>query len=96
MFENDVVNALFNIYLLPLGEFEWTGDFGERDAATNAILWIMFIFATFLLQITFMNMLIAIMGEVFNLVTERKHQSSLTERIELLNDFRVFLDKFSL
>jgi archaellum component FlaC len=41
-------------------------------------------------------MLIAIMTEVFELVTSRKQQSSLTEMIELLNDFRVFLNKFSL
>ena len=41
-------------------------------------------------------MLIAIMGEVFAVVTEKKQQSSLTERIVLLNDFRVFLDRYYL
>ena len=33
------------------------------------------------------------MGEVFGDVTERKKQSALTERISLLNDFRVFNDR---
>ena len=72
MFENDVANSLFNIYLLALGEFQWSFEFVNRDATTNAILSVMFILATFLLQITFMNMLIAIMTEVFELVTSRK------------------------
>ena len=60
------------------------------------ILWIVFFVATFLIQITFMNILIAIMGNTFEEVMEKKHQSAIEERIILLNDFRVFLDKFDL
>ena len=63
---------------------------------SNTVLWATFIFGTFLLQITFMNMLIAIMGEVFAEVTEKKQQSSLTERISLLNDYRGFVDSKNL
>ena len=79
------------MYLLSLGEFDYE-NFGERGSVSNILMWIIFVLGTFLLQITFMNMLIAIMGEVFTEVTERKKQSSLTERIALLNDFRVFVD----
>ena len=82
-------------YLLSLGEFDFE-NFGVRGGVSNTILWICFIIGTFLLQITFMNMLIAIMTEVFEEVNGNSHQSSLTERIILLNDFRVFLDKFEL
>ena len=83
------------MYLLSLGEFDFE-NFGSRDTLTNTLMWAIFVIGTFLLQITFMNMLIAIMSEVFAVVTEKKQQSSLTERIELLNDFRVFLDHYYL
>ena len=55
-----------------------------------------YIIATFVLQVTFLNMLIAIMGNVFDAVHEKQHQSSIKERIVLLNDFRSFLSKFEL
>lgn len=45
-----------------------------------------------MLQVVFMNMLIAIMSNTFTEVMEKKHQSSIEERIVLLNDFRLFLD----
>ena len=82
-------------YLLSLGEFDFE-EFGARDSNTNVMLWIAFVFGTFMLQITFMNMLIAIMADVFSEVIVKKKQYSLTERIMLLNDFRVFLDFFKL
>ena len=70
-FDSDIWNAIVHTYLLSLGEFDFD-DFGQRGTMSNTVLWATFIFGTFLLQITFMNMLIAIMGEVFNAVTERK------------------------
>ena len=60
------------------------------------MLWIIYIGATFVLQIIFLNMLIAIMSNVFDAVNEKQHQSSIKERIVLLNDFRSFLGKFEL
>lgn len=49
-----------------------------------------------MLQITFMNMLIAIMTKTFEDVTLKSRSSSITERISLLNDFSFFLDLFKL
>ena len=59
------------MYLLSLGEFDFE-NFGSRDTLTNTLMWAIFVIGTFLLQITFMNMLIAIMSEVFAVVTEKK------------------------
>ena len=94
-FTSDLWNTVMHTYLLSLGEFDFES-FGARDPGTNFMLWIAFVFGTFMLQITFMNMLIAIMSDVFSDVVQRKKQYSLTERIMLLNDFRVFLDFFEL
>jgi hypothetical protein len=50
-------------------------------------MWIYFILATLFTQIMFMNMLIAIMGETFNRVSEAKERSSLMESTHLYADF---------
>ena len=92
-FDNEGLNAILHMYLLSLGEFD-TDKFHHKGDFTQALLWCIFIFGTFMLQITFMNMLIAIMGEVFGAVSAEQAQSSLSERILLLNDFRLFLDRF--
>ena len=51
---------------------------------------------TFLLQITFMNMLIAIMGDIFSKVIQEKEQSARNEKISILSDFRLILMKMDL
>lgn len=89
------MNAIMHMYLLALGEFDF-GSFGDRDTSTKAMMWMIFVFSTFILQITFMNMLIAIMGSVYGEVSENKKQNGLREQILLLNDYRVFLDFFDL
>ena len=66
------MNTIMSTYLLSLGEFDFE-NFGVRGGVSNAILWICFVFGTFLLQITFMNMLVAIMSEVFNEVYGKSH-----------------------
>jgi len=78
-----------NQYLLALGEFD-TENFSMSgdDMLPNAGLnWFFFVLATFITQITIMNMLIAIMGDTFGKVTEIKEQSALREKIKILADF---------
>lgn len=41
--------------------------------------WIYFIMATFFTQIVFLNMLIAIMGDTFNRITEKKSRNGLMQ-----------------
>ena len=52
----------------------------------------MFLLATFLTFVVFMNMLIAIMGETFGAVTEKAEQNGLKEQISLINDHVWLLD----
>ena len=98
--ENDfyfsqLINSFLNTYLLALGEFDFE-DFNTRGPFSQTLLWILFLFFTFMLQITFVNMVIAIMSKTFDNVTDAQYQSSITERIALLNDFSIFLDFFKL
>ena len=70
-FESDVANVIMHMYLLSLGEFDFEA-FSERDGSTKVMMWSIWVFATFMLQITFMNMLIAIMTEVYEDVTGQR------------------------
>ena len=66
-----IFTAIFKMYLLMLGEFS-IGDWEEVD---GAYLWenkIFFIAATLFVMITMLNMLIAILSDVFAKVYERK------------------------
>ena len=77
-------NAVIHLYRMSLGDFETDGYAGNNQA----VIWFIFLSATFMLQIVFLNMLIAIMGDTFSRVRERKDQQSLRERISILADFR--------
>ena len=81
------MSSIIYAYMLSLGEFDTEGFAGNNEL----LLWAIFIGATFLLQITFLNMLIAIMGNTFDRVMEAKQQSEMRERIAILADFRLVL-----
>ena len=48
---------------------------------------IIFIVSTIFTQVIFLNMLIAIMSDTFDRVTEVREQSGLREKIDILADF---------
>ena len=91
----NLINSFVTTYNLALGEFDF-GAYNARGEFSQVMLWLLFLFATFLLQITFMNMLIAIMTEIYDQVTAEDAQSSASERISLLTDYSFFLDNFNL
>ena len=70
-FENGALDAMLNQYLLALGEFG-TDNFSAATGKNAGIVWVLFLFATFLTQITVLNMLIAIMGDTFDAVLEKQ------------------------
>ena len=75
--------------MLSLGEFS-TDNYGED--AKDSLVWIVFILTTFITQITFLNMLIAIMGDTFARVSEVKEQSALQEKIKILSDYVIIVE----
>ena len=84
-------------WLLGLGEFE-TGEF-DGDAQENynvynqyslpvtRLLWIYFLAGTLLTQIILMNTLIAILGDTYEKITEKKQLYSITQRTKLYANF---------
>lgn len=58
------------------------------------MLWIIFIVATFLIQITLMNLVIAIVGDIFDEVFKEKEKLTLAEQFYLLNRYKGFLSQW--
>ena len=77
-----------NQYLLSLGDF-YTEGYEEHP------LWFLclsfFIGATFFSQIVMLNMLIAIMGNTFSMVIERKAEYSMQTKMSMIGDFKQVL-----
>ena len=79
--------------MISLGDYS-TDDYGNRGETEKQLIWIEFIAATFFIQITFMNMLIAIMSDIFAKVMETEEQSRMKARLELLQDLEGVLKFF--
>lgn len=88
--ESSAADSIVSVYMLgALGDFE-TDDFAQGYNATIAMS--MFILGTFVIQVVFMNMLIAIMGDTFARVQEIAEESGLKERVVLINDHDWLVD----
>jgi len=85
-FNIDVLDSFLNSYMLGLGEFA----LDNFDVSNNWIMWVLFVGATFMIQIVFMNVLIAIMSETYGNIKAISEQSLYREMVSLMNDY-VFL-----
>ena len=65
IFNLSILDSTLNQYMLMLGEFVLDG---FANHGFLAICYLIFILSTFITQITFLNMLIAIMGDTFDRV----------------------------
>ena len=68
-----------------LGEFNTDGFSMHPDTAE---LYILFVFTTFITQVTFLNMLIAIMGDTFDKVIDNRPTYSLKNKLMLMADMQ--------
>ena len=83
VFDFWLVDMLLNQYLLALGEFS-LDNFASNQQ--NVLCYLFFIFATFISQVTMLNMLIAIMGDTFGKVIENKTVNAIKSKLELMDD----------
>ena len=79
-----IADAMYNQYLLSLGEFASLENMGDGAAHEKLVL-LFFSFATFFTQITMLNMLIAIMGDSFAYATENKEMFSIQTKLDILS-----------
>lgn len=83
------IDAFVRSYLIGLGEFAMD-NFNEGN--DGWLIWIFFLLSTFVTQLVFMNLLIAIMGDTFDRVQEVKIQAAAKEKIAMITDFVWVLD----
>lgn len=82
------IDAFVRSYLVGLGEFGMENFNGEG----GTLIWMFFLLATFITQLLFMNLLIAIMGDTFDRVQDMKVQAAAKEKISMITDFIWVLD----
>ena len=82
------MNAFYNQYMLSLGEF--TIDDYDDNPQTY-LCYIFFLVATFLTQITFLNMLITLMGDTFGRVYESKNQFATMTKLDIMADYTAMI-----
>ena len=70
--------------MLGLGDFRMDG---FEHHPEWAVVWVFFLAATFFTQVVFLNMLIAIMGNTFDFVIERKSMYALQTKLDILADY---------
>ena len=78
------LNSWIATYTLGFGEFD-TGGY----AGTNVnLIWFVWFIGTFMISVTFLNMLIAIMTNTYDKVMESRQVAGLKERINIMMDYR--------
>ena len=88
--ENPIRDVIISVYMLgALGDFDSQV---YRKGYDRYFAVFMFLLATFIISVVFMNMLIAIMGETFGQVQEVSEESGLREQVVLIADHAWLLD----
>jgi len=94
--ENNFVSALLSIYLLSLGEFAELD--GYKEGHDRQLAWVMFVLGTLIIQLVFMNMLIAVMSTPFSIVMEKETLFRYKQQLSIIVDYIDHVDintKFS-
>ena len=81
IFDTFLVDSIINQYLLMLGEFHMDG---FKNHVNATLCYVFFISTTIISQITFLNMLIAIMGDTFDRVIDQRPTYSLKNKLMLM------------
>ena len=76
-------DALYNQYMLSLGEFSMDGFDNHPEMA---LCYLLFFTSTFSTQITFLNMLITIMGDTYGRVMENKAFNARVTKLEIMSE----------
>ena len=77
-------NIILYQYELALGEFQLDGVF--EDGSYTGLCYLFFVLATFISQVTMLNMLIAIMGDTFEHIIENQELNMIKTKIEVMSE----------
>ena len=77
--------------MIGLGEFELLNYNANEQ---RDLMWFYFFLATLLIQVMFMNTLIAILGDTYERIMDRREQFAIVQRTKIYND-HMFIIKLS-
>jgi len=89
-FSVQMLDAFYTQWLLGLGEFEMLGNTDESEdvlAGVKNLQWILFLIATVISQLIMFNTLIAILGDTYSRIMERRIHYGIQARTEIYADF---------
>jgi len=89
-FGNFIIDSIYNQYMMSVGEFTMDG---FDDHPEMAVCYFIFLSATIITQLTFLNMLIAIMGDTFGRVIENKAQYGLQTKLGIMGDYTAVINR---
>ena len=84
------IDSFESMYELGLGEFDTEG-YGTDDGSSYYLCYTLFLGATFLITIVFLNMLIAIMGDAFDRASENKDVDARRTKLQIRIEQDVFM-----
>jgi len=87
---NVIIDAFYSQWLLGLGEFEMLAITDESESLEDMdqmYLWMIFVLATLVSQIIMFNTLIAILGDTYSRIMEKRNFYALKARTEIFSDF---------
>ena len=92
--ENEIIDSFFTEYLLMLGEFEILNSEGlsTYPKIVNNLLWCYFFLATFMTQVVFFNVLVAVIGESYAEKWANKDKYALQQTATIYGDYIANLD----
>jgi len=76
------LDAIIHAYLTGLGDFG-KDNYSEHN---GFVMWMFFLLATFMVQLVFMNLLIALMGDAYGEIMGIQEQSTMKELCCMMND----------
>ena len=85
------IDSFESMYELGLGEFSTDG-YGSDSGSGYYLCYTLFLMATFLIMIVFLNMLIAIMGDAFDRASENKDVDARRTKLQIRIEQGVFME----
>lgn len=83
--DSEFFASLISVYLLSLGDFQQLAGYSEGHDRQFA--WLMFILGTIIIQLIFMNMLIAVMSTPFSIVKEKETLFRYKQQLSIIVDY---------
>ena len=84
-------DAILNQLIVSIGQGDMENYSKDGYSKDRNIVWFLFIFVSIFAQIVILNMLIAIMSDTFDKVTENRQLAALKLKVKVLSDFKFLI-----